>query len=115
MSNKDIVLDATADDAFPEGVDAAGTQAPDAPLEDKRGAIYAVPLDVVVSIGRASPTLGELAAFSRDTLLTLDAGVDAPVEIIVNGCPIAQGELQEIEGEDKLAVKITKIIDGNFS
>lgn len=75
-------------------------------------AIFSVPLEVVVSVGRASPSIGELLNMRRDSLLELDTKVDDPVDIMVGRRVIARGELQEIEGEDgRLGVRLTEIVD----
>lgn len=77
-------------------------------------AIFGVPVDVIVSVGRARPMIGELLNMRRDTLLPLESKVADPVEIIVGKRVIARGELQEL-GDDsgKLGVRLTEIVDLN--
>lgn len=76
-------------------------------------AIFSVPVQVVVSVGRASPSIGELLNMRRDALLQLDTKLDDPVDIMVGKRVIARGELQELEGEEggRLGVRLTEIVD----
>ncbi len=71
-------------------------------------AIFSVPVQVVVSVGNARPTIGELLSMKRDTLLQLDSKLDDPVEIMVGKRVVARGELQEIElGDARLGAGLT--------
>lgn len=94
----------------------------EAPMYDRRDggssarhkrAIFSVPVQVVVSVGRAQPTIGELLNMRRDALLQLDTKLDDPVDIMVGKRVIARGELQELEGEEggRLGVRLTEIVD----
>ncbi|MCI4661732.1 MAG: FliM/FliN family flagellar motor switch protein [Neomegalonema sp.] len=71
-----------------------------------------MPVQLVVSVGKAEPTVGELLAMGRDTVIPLDSRIDEPVEIMIGKRVIARGELQEIEeGEGGLGVRLTEIVD----
>jgi len=74
--------------------------------------LRSVPIEVTVSVGHARPTIRELLAMGEDAVLTLDKGVDDPVELYVGGRLIARGELQEADtGEPgQLAVRLTEVI-----
>lgn len=75
-------------------------------------AIFGVPIQVVISVGKASPSIGEVLNMRRDSLLPLDSKLDDPVEIMVGKRVIARGELQELEdGEGRLGVRLTEIVD----
>ncbi len=77
-----------------------------------RRAIFSVPVQVVISVGRTEPSIGELLNMKRDTLLPLDTKVDDPVDIMVGKRVIARGELQELEdGDGRLGVRLTEIVD----
>lgn len=82
------------------------------PEGNYRRAIFAVPVDVVVSVGTARPVIGELLAMRRDVVLPLSSRVDDPVEVMVGDRVIARGELEEI-GEDsgRLGVRLTEVVD----
>ncbi len=113
-----------ADDADMLDVEAAAAEAMDGlepPILERREtgqpnrhkrAIFGVPVEVVIAVGRANPSIGELLNLSRDALLTLDAKIEDPVDIMVGKRVIARGELQEIEdGDGRLGVRLTEIVD----
>jgi flagellar motor switch protein FliN/FliY len=77
-----------------------------------RRAIFDLPVEVVVAVGRSRIKIEELLNVHRDTVLTLDNRIDDPVEIIVGKRVIARGQLQELEEEPgRLGVKLTEIVD----
>jgi flagellar motor switch protein FliN/FliY len=78
----------------------------------QRRAVFAVPVEVTVSVGKARPLIGDLLKMRRDALLPLDSRVEDPVEIQVGNRVIARGELQELDdGSDRLGVRLTEIVD----
>lgn len=78
----------------------------------RRKAVLGVPIEVVVSVGKARPLLKDLVDLRRDSVLTLDSNVSDPVEIIIGDRVIARGELQEIEeGSGRLGVRLTEVAD----
>lgn len=83
-----------------------------APPDRRKKAVLGVPIEVVISVGRARPRLSELVALRRDSVLTLDRKIEDPVEIMIGDKVIARGELQEIEGEEgRLGVRLTEVAD----
>jgi flagellar motor switch protein FliN/FliY len=77
-----------------------------------RRAIFAVPVEVVVSVGHARPAIGELLAMRRDMVLPLSSRMDDPVEILVGDRVIARGELEELGDEaGRLGVRLTEVVD----
>jgi flagellar motor switch protein FliN/FliY len=75
-------------------------------------AIFGVPIEVTVSVGKARPLISEIVALRRDSVLPLDSRVEDPVEIYVGNQLIARGELQELEEEGgRLGVRLTEIMD----
>ena len=105
---EDVIVGAEEDDA-------------DAPMLERRDgsetnrlkrAIFDVPIEVVVSVGRARPLIGDLLSMGRDHLLPLDAKLEDPVELIVKDRVIAKGELiQTPESEGQLAIKLTEVVN----
>lgn len=78
-----------------------------------RRAIFAVPVEVVVSVGRAHPPIGELINMRRDAVIMLDRHIDDPVDIRIGDRVVARGELQELQdGSGRLGVRMTEIVDG---
>lgn len=87
---------------------AAGEQS----ARPKRRAVMGLPIDVVVTVGRARPLLSELVSLRRDSVLALDAKIDDPVELLVGDRVIARGELQEIDpSTGRLGVRLTEVVD----
>lgn len=77
---------------------------------DRTGIADDVPIDVLVTVGRARPTVRDLVALQEDEILMLDSQVDDPVELFVGDRLIARGELQEIEGGGgRLGVRLTHV------
>ena len=72
-----------------------------------------VPIEVMISVGKARPMVRDLLRLSRDAVLTLDRRVDDPVELYIGDRLIARGELQELEGEQagQLAVRLTEVVN----
>ena len=77
------------------------------------GILKQVPIEIVISVGRARPMVRDLMKLGRDSVLTLDRRIDDPVELFIGDKLIARGELQEIEGAQAgyLGVRLTEIID----
>lgn len=72
-----------------------------------------VPVEIVISVGRARPALRDLLHLGQDSVLHLDRRVEDPVELYVGDRLIARGELHELEGEQagQLAVRLTEVAD----
>lgn len=78
----------------------------------KSSAFMGVPIEIVVSVGKARPLVSELVKLRRDSVITLDSKIDDPVEIFIGERLIARGELQEIEEQEgKLGVRLTEVAD----
>ena len=71
-----------------------------------------VPIEVVISVGRARPLVSDLVNLRRDSVLPLDSRIDDPVEILIGDRLIARGELQEMDDDSgRLAVRLTEVAD----
>lgn len=78
----------------------------------RRKAVLGIPIEVVISVGKARPLLSELVNLSRDSVLALDSKLDDPVEIMIGDRVIARGELQETDAETgRLGVRLTEVAD----
>lgn len=77
------------------------------------GLLQQIPIEVVVSVGKARPLVKDLLNLGENAVLPLDRRVDDPVELYIGDRLIARGELQELEGGEKgqLAVKLTEVIN----
>ncbi|MEM7508411.1 MAG: FliM/FliN family flagellar motor switch protein [Pseudomonadota bacterium] len=71
-----------------------------------------VPIEVVISVGKAKPLISELVELRRDSVLPLDSKIEDPVEVFVGEKLIARGELQELDdGSGRLGVRLTEVAD----
>ncbi len=70
-----------------------------------------VPIEIMISVGRARPRVRDLLQLRQDAILPLDRKVEDPVELYIGDRLIARGELQELEGEQagQLAVRLTEV------
>lgn len=85
----------------------------DEPRPAMRGAFGQVPIEIVISVGRARPTVREMLQLRRDSVLALDRRLDEPVELHVGDRLIARGVLEELEGAQagQIAVRLTEVVD----
>lgn len=81
--------------------------------EPRKGrAFMGVPIEVMISVGRARPLVSDLVKLHRDSVLPLDSRVDDPVELFIGDRLIARGELQEMDdGSGLLGVRLTEVAD----
>lgn len=101
----------TTEDIIDDAPETEETAKPAAPGK-RRKAVLAVPIEVVISVGKARPLLSDLVNMRRDSVLPLDSRIEDPVEIIIGDRVIARGELQELEDESgRLGVRLTEIAD----
>jgi flagellar motor switch protein FliN len=72
-----------------------------------------VPIEIVISVGKAHPLVRDLLRLKPDAVLPLDKKVSDPVELFVGDKLIARGELEELEGGNagQLAVRLTEVAD----
>lgn len=79
--------------------------------ENTRHPLKDIPIEVIISVGHARPTVKELLEMTESTVLTLDRKVDDPVELFVGERLIARGVLEELEGGEpgQLAVRLTEV------
>lgn len=72
-----------------------------------------VPIEIVISVGKARPLVRDLLRLKPDAVLSLDKKVSDPVDLFIGDKLIARGELVELEGElvGQLAVRLTEVAD----
>jgi flagellar motor switch protein FliN/FliY len=73
--------------------------------------LQSIPIEIAVSVGRATPLISDLMQLSENAVLPLDRKIDDPVELYIGDRLIARGELQELEGGEpgQLAVRLTEV------
>lgn len=94
-------------------MDSAAGLAPKDTSAAGAGPFTQIPIEILVAVGRARLSLGELLRLGRDAVLALDRRIDDPVELFVGDKLIARGELIELSGEQtgQLAVRLTEVAD----
>lgn len=93
-------------EANPDTGTGAGTATPPRPFDS-------VPIEIIVSVGKARPLIRDLMTMGRNAVLTLDRRIEDPVELYVGDRLVARGQLEQIEGEhgSQLAVRLSEIAD----
>lgn len=67
-----------------------------------------IPVKLTVELGRTKMTIKELLSLSQGSVVSLDGLAGEPLDILINGYLIAQGEVVVVA--DKYGVRITDII-----
>jgi flagellar motor switch protein FliN/FliY len=67
-----------------------------------------VPLDIAVELGRTRLTIRELLDINQGSILELDKLAGEPVDVLVNGKPLARGEVVVIDEE--FGIRITDVV-----
>jgi flagellar motor switch protein FliN len=67
-----------------------------------------VPVDVTVEMGRTRMTVGETLELRHGSIVTLNRMAGEPVDLLVNGIPIARGEVVVID--EQFGLRITDVL-----
>lgn len=78
---------------------------------DNLDLILDVPLNLSVVLGRSEKTVRDILSFNSGSVIELDKLTDEPLEILLNGKPIATGEVVVIN--ENFGVRITNILSPN--
>ena len=78
----------------------------DGPPELER--LYDVPVELAVEIGRTQMTIRETVALGPGSIVTLNRLAGEPVDLLVNGKPIARGEVVVIDEE--FGLRVTEVV-----
>ena len=70
--------------------------------------ISGIPMELSVEIGRTQMTVGETLALRPGSIVTLERFAGEPVDLLVNGTPIATGEVVVVD--DKFGLRISTIL-----
>jgi flagellar motor switch protein FliN/FliY len=66
--------------------------------------LHDVPVELTVEIGRTRMTIGETLSLGPGAIVSLNRLAGEPVDLLVNGTPIARGEVVVIDEEFGLRV-----------
>jgi flagellar motor switch protein FliN/FliY len=67
-----------------------------------------VPVDLTVEMGRTRLTVGETLELRQGSIVTLNRMAGEPVDLLVNGTPIARGEVVVID--EQFGLRITEVV-----
>ena len=81
--------------------------APARPAGDLRR-LSAVPVELAVEMGRTQMTVGETLELRQGSIITLNRMAGEPVDLLVNGAPIAHGEVVVVD--EQFGLRITEIL-----
>jgi flagellar motor switch protein FliN/FliY len=69
-----------------------------------------VPVEVTVEMGRTRMTVGETLDLRPGSIISLDRLAGEPVDLLVNGTPIAHGEVVVID--EQFGLRVTDVLGG---
>ena len=70
--------------------------------------LSAVPVDLTVEVGRSRMTVGETLELRPGSIITLNRMAGEPVDLLVNGTPIARGEVVVID--EQFGLRVTEVL-----
>ncbi len=86
----------------------AGPGASGGPVDLSR--LSEIPMELSVEIGRTHMTVGETLELHVGSVVALERQAGEPVELLVNGSPIARGEV--VVTDEQYGLRIIEILDG---
>jgi flagellar motor switch protein FliN/FliY len=70
--------------------------------------LSAVPVELTVEMGRTRMTVGETLELRPGSIITLNRMAGEPVDLLVNGAPIARGEVVVID--EQFGLRLTELL-----
>jgi flagellar motor switch protein FliN/FliY len=70
--------------------------------------ILDIPVQVTVELGRSKIPIRNLLQLAQGSVVELDRLAGEPLDVLVNGCLIAQGEVVVVN--DKFGIRLTDVI-----
>ena len=74
-------------------------------------ALYDVPVQVSVVLGRTTMQLSNILKLGRGAVIELERGVGEPIDVYVNNKIVAKGEIVVVDS--KIGVTLTEVIVGD--
>jgi flagellar motor switch protein FliN/FliY len=110
--NNEIQLAVAVEEQLLEALDSAAAQGAPASAPEAGSKTFDLLLDVElpvsVSFGRAQVALKDVIKLTTGSIVELNRSIAEPVEVIVNNCVIARGEVVVVEGN--FGVRIQQVI-----
>ena len=70
--------------------------------------ILDIPVQLTVELGRKRIPIKQILQLAQDSVIELDALAGEPMDVLVNGCLIAQGEVVVVN--DRFGIRLTDIV-----
>src|SRR3954468_8511797 len=86
----------------------AEPQAPRAVTAEELARLHEVPVELAVEVGRTRMTIREALALGPGSIVTLNRLARDPLALLVNGKPIARGEVVVIDEE--FGLRVTEVL-----
>jgi flagellar motor switch protein FliN/FliY len=77
-------------------------------MQDDLQRLHDVPVELAVEIGRTRMTIGETLGLGPGSIVSLNRLAGEPVDLLVNGRPIARGEVVVVDEE--FGLRVTEIL-----
>jgi flagellar motor switch protein FliN len=77
-------------------------------MDNELQRLHDVPVELAVEIGRTRMTIGETLALGPGSIVSLNRLAGEPVDLLVNGRPIARGEVVVVDEE--FGLRVTEIV-----
>ncbi|HEV3072205.1 MAG TPA: flagellar motor switch protein FliN [Solirubrobacteraceae bacterium] len=110
MSDTDMDVDMDRVDYEPEQFEETDAVSVADGLDTDLRRVAEVPLELSVEIGRTQMTVGETLDLRAGSIVTLDRLAGEPVDLLVNGTPIARGEVVVVD--EQFGLRVIGILDG---
>lgn len=85
-----------------------GSAAGGAPARNEIDMIMDIPVQLTVELGRTRIPIKHILQLAQGSVIELDALAGEPMDVLVNGCLIAQGEVVVVN--DKFGIRLTDIV-----
>jgi len=100
--------DASASGMFQSLGSSGSTQGGAAPARNEIDMIMDIPVQLTVELGRTRIPIKHILQLAQGSVIELDALAGEPMDVLVNGCLIAQGEVVVVN--DKFGIRLTDIV-----
>ena len=116
MSSNESDVDESATDEWPvPATDAGGSQlfrtlsgSSGGDARNDIDLILDIPVQLTVELGRTRIPIKHILQLAQGSVIELDALAGEPMDVLVNGCLIAQGEVVVVN--DKFGIRLTDIV-----
>ena len=86
----------------------SGSNPPGTHVNDDMDMILDIPVQITVELGRTRIAIKNLLQLAQGSVVELDGMAGEPMDVLVNGCLIAQGEVVVVN--ERFGIRLTDII-----